>query len=148
MLAESETESAPTEISLQELARRQGLGAAVQSGISLEELATRQGVEATVQMAISLEELANRQGIDVAVQLAELVQQIEGEQTLWRLRGLAIYSLLGIFVVGNLATISLFFLNGLKVAELSDVAMGSLAAATIAEVAGLLTIVVKGLFPE
>lgn len=43
---------------------------------------------------------------------------------------------------------TLFFLNGLKITELTDVAMGSLAAATIAEVAGRLTIVVKGLFSE
>ena len=143
MPGEPGEESAPREVSLETLAERQGVSAAVPSGITLQELANRQGINAAVQTAVSLEELAYRQGIDVAVRLAELGQQIEGQRRLWRLRDVVAYILLGIFALGNLATISLFFLNGLKVTELSDVAMGSLAAATIAEVAGLLTIVVK-----
>jgi len=65
-----------------------------------------------------------------------------------RLRDTATYTLLAIFAFGNIATVLLFFLTGYGVTNLSDVAMGSLAATTIAETGGLLTIVVTGLFPQ
>lgn len=51
--------------------------------------------------------------------------------------------LLIIFAVGNLACLTLFFLNGFGVTSLSDVALGGLAAATIAEVAGLIGIILR-----
>ena len=46
------------------------------------------------------------------------------------------------------ARIPIIFLTGFGVTDLSDVAMGSLAATTVAETGGLLTIVVSGLFPQ
>lgn len=69
------------------------------------------------------------------------------ERTL-RLRDLATYTLLGVFVVGSTASIALFFLTGFGVTELSDAALASLAATSIAEVGGLLTIVLSGIFSQ
>jgi hypothetical protein len=43
---------------------------------------------------------------------------------------------------------ALFFLTGFGVTNLSDTALASLAATSIAEVGGLLTIVLNGLFPQ
>lgn len=63
-------------------------------------------------------------------------------------RNLMLRATLLVFVIGNFACISLFFLNGFGLTNLSDVAMGSLAAATIAEVAGLLVIAVKYFFQK
>lgn len=63
-----------------------------------------------------------------------------------RLQRMALYSLLLLFALGNAATISLYFLNGFGATDLTDVAMASLSAATIAEVGGLLTVVMTGIF--
>jgi hypothetical protein len=97
---------------------------------------------------IPISQIATQQGIDlnIVLQLAELTQRTEASRSLWRLRDITTYTLLAIFSLGTLSTVSLFFLNGLGITSLTDVAMGSLAAATIAEVAGLLVIMVKGLF--
>lgn len=84
--------------------------------------------------------------VEDVVQLAVLSQQLAVTDSLQSLRNLTTYVLLGIFAIGNVATITLYSLNGFGVTNLSDVAMASLGAATIAEVAGLLVIVVKGLF--
>jgi len=54
-----------------------------------------------------------------------------------------IYVLLILFGLGNISSLALFWLNGLGLTTLSDVALASLAAATIAEVAGLLMVTVK-----
>lgn len=54
-----------------------------------------------------------------------------------------IIALLATFIIGNLSCLALFFLNGFGITSLSDVALCALAAATIAEVAGLLTITIK-----
>jgi hypothetical protein len=54
-------------------------------------------------------------------------------------------ALLVVFIIGNLSCLILFFLNAFQVTILSDTALCALAAATIAEVAGLITIIVKGL---
>ena len=54
-----------------------------------------------------------------------------------------IITLLVIFALGNITCLTLFVLNAFGITNLSDVGLGSLAGATIAEVAGLLTIVLK-----
>jgi hypothetical protein len=54
-------------------------------------------------------------------------------------------ALLVVFIIGNLSCLALFFLNAFQVTVLSDTALCALAAATIAEVAGLITIIVRGL---
>lgn len=53
--------------------------------------------------------------------------------------------LLVLFGLGNVTCLGLFWLTGFGITQLSDTALGSLAAATIAEVAGLLAIVLKAL---
>jgi len=54
-------------------------------------------------------------------------------------------ALLVVFIIGNISCLVLFFLNAFQVTILSDTALCALAAATMAEVAGLITIIVKGL---
>ena len=54
-------------------------------------------------------------------------------------------ALVVVFCLGNLSCIALFFLTGFKVTEFSDVAIASLGAATIGEVAGLIGIIIKGI---
>jgi len=56
-----------------------------------------------------------------------------------------VWFLLGLFALGNVVCLALFVLTGFGFTQLSDVALGSLAAATIAEVAGVLGIVLKAL---
>jgi hypothetical protein len=51
--------------------------------------------------------------------------------------------LLVIFTTGNVSCLTIFFLNGFGVTSLSDQALCALAAATVAEVAGLMTIIIK-----
>ena len=51
-------------------------------------------------------------------------------------------------LLGNTASIALFFLTGFGVTELSDAALASPAATSIAEVGGLLTIVLTGIFSQ
>jgi len=63
-------------------------------------------------------------------------------------RNLILRVILLVFTVGNFACLSLYFLNGFGITNLSDAAMGSLAAATIAEVAGLLVVSVKYFFKK
>ena len=88
-------------------------------------------------------------GLGIAeISLAERVQHVDIINRTQRLRDTATYTLLAIFALGSTATIVLFFLTGFGVTKLSDVAMGSLAATTVAETGGLLTIVVTGLFPQ
>ena len=93
------------------------------------------------------EEFDVRPGI-AEVSLAERVQHIDIINRTQRLRDAATYTLLAIFALGSTATVILFFLTGFGMTDLSDVAMGSLAATTVAETGGLLTIVVTGLFPQ
>lgn len=69
------------------------------------------------------------------------------ERTL-RLRDLTTHTLLFVFIAGSTASMALFFLTGFGVTNLSDTALASLAATSIAEVGGLLTIVLNGLFPQ
>jgi hypothetical protein len=57
----------------------------------------------------------------------------------------SLVALLVIFVISNLSCLALFFLNGFRITSLSDTALCALAGATMAEVAGLITFVVKGL---
>ena len=57
----------------------------------------------------------------------------------------AIIILLVIFTLGNITCLALFVLNGFGITTLSDAALCALAAATIAEVAGLLGIIIKGI---
>lgn len=57
----------------------------------------------------------------------------------------AIIILLIIFIIGNITCLALFVLNGLGITSLSDTALCALAAATLAEVAGLLVILFKGI---
>jgi len=57
----------------------------------------------------------------------------------------ALVALLLVFIIGNLSCLALFFLNAFQVTILSDTALCALAAATMAEVAGLITIIVRGL---
>ena len=85
------------------------------------------------QREITLEQIVRQQGLQIRLQRQKL-------------QNVTTYTLLAIFVLVNVATIVLFFLNGFGITELSDVAMASLVAATIAEVAGLLVIIMKGLF--
>jgi len=73
---------------------------------------------------------------------------INERESLIKMRELTLKVLLIIFSIGNIACIALYFLNGFGLTNLSDTAMGSLAAATIAEVAGLSVVVVKFLFPR
>jgi len=54
-----------------------------------------------------------------------------------------IITLLVIFTIGNLTCLALFVLNGFGITSLSDAGLCALAAATIAEVAGLLIILFK-----
>ena len=63
-----------------------------------------------------------------------------------RLLSAATIILLATFIIGNLSCLALFFLNGFGVTTLSDTALCALAAATVAEVAGLLAIIFKGIF--
>lgn len=72
----------------------------------------------------------------------------ERDERLSRYQKWTIIPLLVIFGLGNLSTFTLFFLNGFGVTDLSDVSMASLSAATIAEVAAMLTIIVTRLFNE
>ncbi len=53
--------------------------------------------------------------------------------------------LLVTFTIGNITCLTLFILNAYGITSLSDVALCALAGATIAEVAGLLTILLKKL---
>jgi len=94
-----------------------------------------------------VEEFDLRVGI-AEISLAERLQHIDIVNRTQRLRDAATYTLLVIFALGSIATVVLFFLTGYGVTKLSDVAMGSLAATTVAETGGLLTIVVTGLFPQ
>jgi|GEM_PF-4838445 len=59
----------------------------------------------------------------------------------------ALLALLVIFVISNISCLVLFFLNGFGITSLSDTALCALAAATVAEVAGLITFIIKGLIP-
>jgi hypothetical protein len=51
--------------------------------------------------------------------------------------------LLVIFIVSNVSCLSLLFLNGFGVTNLSDAVLCALIAATVAEIAGLMTMVYK-----
>ena len=57
-------------------------------------------------------------------------------------------ALLTTLIIGNLSCLVLFFLNGFGITSLSDVALCALAAATIAEIAGLLAIAIKCIFTQ
>ena len=57
----------------------------------------------------------------------------------------ALVALLVVFIIGNLSCLTLFFLNAFQVTSLSDTALCALSAATIAEVVGLITIIVRAL---
>ena len=63
-------------------------------------------------------------------------------------RDLILKVILSIFALGNLACLSLYFFNGFGLTRLTDAAMHSLAAATIAEVAGLLIVLIKFYFKK
>ena len=63
-------------------------------------------------------------------------------------RDLILKVILFIFALGNLACLSLYFFNGFGLTHLTDAAMHSLAAATIAEVTGLLIILIKFYFSK
>ena len=56
--------------------------------------------------------------------------------------------LLRIFGFANVATIGLFLLTGLGYTQLSDVALLALLTATVAEVAGIMFVVARYLFPQ
>ena len=73
----------------------------------------------------------------------ELPEEDEYKEKRLTILSTAIIALLATFIIGNLSCLALFFLNGFGITSLSDVALCALAAATIAEVAGLLTITIK-----
>jgi len=65
-----------------------------------------------------------------------------------RLRDIATYTLLATLAAGSIASIVLFFLEGFGVTNLTDTEMLALSGATIAEIGGLLTIVLRSLFSQ
>jgi uncharacterized BrkB/YihY/UPF0761 family membrane protein len=64
------------------------------------------------------------------------------------LRGFTLKSLIWIFTLSNVFTLYLYWLVATKRAFLSDRALGQLVAATTAEVAGLLFVSIRYLFPS
>lgn len=63
------------------------------------------------------------------------------------LLSMAAFILLIVLLIGNLSCLTLFFLNGFGVTHLSDTALCALAAATVAEVAGLIGMIIKKIVP-
>lgn len=62
------------------------------------------------------------------------------------LQMLALVSLLVVFVCAGFGTLALYFLAGAGVVRISDAALATLAAASLAELAALLTLLFRGLF--
>ena len=89
---------------------------------------------------ISLEVQADRLGRAEDLELESLERDIE-------LRTMFGKVLLGIAIVVNLATITLVALTGLAVTRLSDKLLIALISSTVAELAGLVLVVAKYLFP-
>jgi hypothetical protein len=89
---------------------------------------------------ISLEVQAERLGRAEDLQLESLETDIE-------LRTMFGKVLLGIAIVVNLATITLVTLTGLGLTRLSDKLLITLISSTVAELAGLVLVVAKYLFP-
>jgi hypothetical protein len=89
---------------------------------------------------ISLEVQAERLGRAEDLELESLERDIE-------LRTMFGKVLLGIAIVVNLATITLVALTGLAVTRLSDKLLIALISSTVAELAGLVLVVAKYLFP-
>jgi hypothetical protein len=89
---------------------------------------------------VSLERQAARIGRAEDLQLESLERDIE-------LRTMFGKVLLGIAIVVNLATITLVALTGLSLTKLSDKLLITLISSTVAELAGLVLVVAKYLFP-
>jgi hypothetical protein len=89
---------------------------------------------------VSLDQQAARIGRAEDLQLDSLERDIE-------LRTMFGKVLLGIAIVVNLATITLVALTGLSVTRLSDKLLITLISSTVAELAGLVLVVAKYLFP-
>src|SRR5262245_26522578 len=90
--------------------------------------------------ALSLERQADRFGRAADLHLESLERDIQ-------LRTMFGKVLLGIAIVVNLATITLVTLTGLGTTELSDKLLITLISSTVAELAGLVLVVAKYLFP-
>jgi len=89
---------------------------------------------------LSLERQADRFGRAEDLHLESLERDIE-------LRTMFGKVLLGIAIVVNLATITLVTLTGLGTTQLSDKLLITLISSTVAELAGLVLVVAKYLFP-
>jgi len=89
---------------------------------------------------VSLDRQAARMGRAEDLQLESLERDIE-------LRTMFGKVLLGIAIVVNLATITLVTLTALSLARLSDKLLIALISSTVAELAGLVLVVAKYLFP-
>jgi hypothetical protein len=89
---------------------------------------------------VSLDRQASRIGRAEDLQLDSLERDIE-------LRTMFGKVLLGIAIVVNLATITLVALTGLSLTKLSDKLLITLISSTVAELAGLVLVVAKYLFP-
>jgi hypothetical protein len=89
---------------------------------------------------VSLDRQAAQMGRAEDLQLESLERDIE-------LRTMFGKVLLGIAIVVNLATITLVTLTALNLAKLSDKLLITLISSTVAELAGLVLVVAKYLFP-
>jgi hypothetical protein len=89
---------------------------------------------------VSLEKQAERLGRAEDLQLESLERDME-------LRTMFGKVLLGIAIVVNVATITLVALTGLGLTKLSDKLLITLISSTVAELAGLVLVVAKYLFP-
>jgi hypothetical protein len=70
----------------------------------------------------------------------------ERQRELGTLQRAALVALLAVFVSAGFGTIGLYFLAGYGQVGLSDAALATLTAATLAELAALLTLLFRGLF--
>lgn len=89
---------------------------------------------------VSLERQAERLGRAEELHLESMERDLE-------LRTMFGVVLLGIAILVNLATITLVTLTGLGTARLSDKVLITLISSTVAELAGLVLVVAKYLFP-
>lgn len=62
--------------------------------------------------------------------------------------GKLVWALSVVLVVGNFSCLTLYFLNGFGVTDLSDAALGYLGIATVGQVGGLLALLFKAVTPH